>query len=75
MNDWKDYMPADALVTAEDARAFVASFGNNAYTGDVLREMDAKMARDRRRACRRGALDSWRAVRDFVTWARAKDEP
>jgi hypothetical protein len=70
---WKHYLADDALTEPEDFRAFIASFGNSAWTGDVLRALDERLDRERRQACRRGALESWRLVRVYVRIARDED--
>lgn len=73
MIHWKHYLADDALTEPEDFRAFIASFGNSAWTGDVLRALDERLDRERRQACRRGALESWRLVRVYVRIAREED--
>jgi len=72
--DYRPYLLETDLRTAEDARNFVASFGNSAFTGDVLRVLDERLNRERRQACRRGALEEWRAFRKALP-RRGSGEP
>jgi hypothetical protein len=51
--DYQPYLVDGDLRTPEDVRAFVASFGTSAFTGDVLRALDERLDRERRQACRR----------------------
>lgn len=66
------YLIEGDLRTPEDVRDFVASFGNSAFTGEVLRALDERLDRERRQACRRGALRRWQALRFWVKFNTAK---
>ena len=67
--------PTD-LRTAEDVaewlrkKTFVSA--SLRATSDAL---DARLDRERRQACRRGALERWRRVSELVRWAACYDMP
>ena len=74
--DHRPYAGTGDLVTAED----VAEWLDTLHRGppaerifgvqDAIVALDARLDRERRQACRRGALESWRRVADLVRFAR-----
>lgn len=70
-------LPTD-LVTAADVARWLKERAEDEprSTAWYLHErLTARLDRERRQACRRGALERWRRVRELVRWAACYDMP
>ena len=68
--------PTD-LVTAADVAEWLDTLHQGPIDArifgvqDAIAALDARLDRERRQACRRGALAEWRRARELVRWAGA----
>jgi hypothetical protein len=74
--DPRPYAAPTDLVTAADVARWLHEIDGDDITGGdpmwlTISRLDARLDRERRQACRRGALDRWRRVRELVRWAGA----
>ena len=76
--DPRPYAAPTDLVTAADVLAWLVAIPPCPYDEagawdetDLANELTLRLDRERRQACRRGALDRWRRVRELVRWAGA----
>lgn len=74
--DPRPYAAPGDLVTAADAAAFVRVYVVDPDTewdlSDAYNYLERRLDRERRQACRRGALDAWRSACELVRWARSR---
>lgn len=68
--DHHPYLTEGDLRTAEDVLEWLARPRCCKTLGGHIARLRARLDRERRQACRRGALERWRRVRSLVRWAR-----
>jgi hypothetical protein len=60
--DHRPYLVEGDLRTPEDVLAWLCEYDPREQLGDALVELRVQLRRERRQACRRGALEHWRAA-------------
>lgn len=67
--DHRPYLLPTDLRTAEDVARWLRTYHPCEQLGDAVDDLRARLDRERRQACRRGALSCWRAFRFYAsTW-------
>lgn len=69
--DHHPYLTEGDLRTAEDVLEWLARPRCCKTLGGHIARLRARLDRERRQACRRGALERWQRLSRLVRWARA----
>ena len=67
--DHHPYLTEGCLRTPEDSADFLRDSHNDWLEfGDAIDMLDERLDRERRQACRRGALENWRNFAQYARW-------
>jgi hypothetical protein len=73
--NFEAHLQEGELRTSRDVLDWLDEYDGAEQLGDVRRELRAQLRRERRQACRRGALREWRHAANYVRAARTHRDP